>query len=184
MSTASTVMCSDFARLMRSLTPAAIEIPVHPGENEAMIIPVKNKKAGGVRVNPGFLGFLLCIAVLVFTAGCGESSDSGTSTGSTSASTSTSNTSQDRAARLAAQSQLRNAQMAQEEYYVENERYAGTAAELKTIDEKLNPKLEVISGGARGYEMKITANDSSQTVYILRQTESRIERVDGEGNPW
>jgi hypothetical protein len=74
--------------------------------------------------------------------------------------------------------------MAQEEYYVENERYASSAAELKSIDERLNSKVEVVSGSARGYEMKITANDSNQTVYIIRQTETRIERVDGEGDPW
>ncbi|MHB8792037.1 MAG: hypothetical protein ACYC6O_01675 [Thermoleophilia bacterium] len=119
----------------------------------------------------------------IFLYGCGgeESTDTGASTVAT---TSTTNTAQDRAARLAAESQLRNAQMAQEEYFVENERYAATTAELKSIDDRLHPKVEVVSGSSRGYEIKITASDSSRTVYIIRQTENRIERVDGEGNPW
>lgn len=125
----------------------------------------------------------LCSAGVMPLSGCGDSADTATGADATTATTKTS-AAQDRAARLAAQSQLRNAQMAQEEYYVENERYAATTVELKSIDERLNPKVEVISGSARGYEMKITASDSSETVYIIRQTESRIERVDGEGNPW
>jgi len=115
--------------------------------------------------------------------GCGDTADTGMST-STASTTATSNTAQNRAARLAAESQLRNAQMAQDAYYAENNRYASTTAELKSMDARLNAKIEVMSGSTKGYEMKITANDSSQTVYIIRHTGSRIERVDGEGNPW
>ncbi|MHB9112783.1 MAG: type IV pilin protein [Thermoleophilia bacterium] len=145
-----------------------------------MMILTKKKPESGMLMK---IGFLICLAALVLISGCGDSADTATSTGTTSTTATTSNA-QDRAARLAAESQLRNAQMAQEEYYVENERYAATTAELKSIDTRLNPKVEVISGSAKGYEMKITANDSSQTVLIIRQTGSRIERVDGEGNSW
>jgi len=74
--------------------------------------------------------------------------------------------------------------MAQEQYYVENERYAKTAAELKSIDSHLNPKIEITSGSAHTYEMKLTASDSQNTIFILRQTGNRVERVDGEGDPW
>lgn len=125
---------------------------------------------------------VLCLGGGVFASGCGG--DESTNTTEPTVATSTTSTTQDRAARLAAQSQLRNAQMSQEQYYVENERYAATTAELKSIDDRLHQKVEVMSGNTTGYEMKITANDSSQTVYIIRKTESRIERVDGEGNPW
>ncbi|MDO8735725.1 MAG: hypothetical protein Q7K29_01390 [Thermoleophilia bacterium] len=125
----------------------------------------------------------LFVLALLPGIGCGDTADTPTATGSA-ATSPTSSTPQDRAAVLAAQAQLRNAQMAQETYYVENERYAATTAELKTTDVHLNPKIELVSGTARTYEMKITANDNNSTVFILRRTENRIERVDGEGNPW
>ena len=94
------------------------------------------------------------------------------------------NSAQDRAAGLAAQSQLRNAQIAQESYFVEYNSYASTMDELESVDPYLSQKVEVISGDASSYEMQVTASDSNQTVYIIRQTENRIERTDGEGNPW
>lgn len=134
---------------------------------------------------PTLLAATIAVSLMILSllpgTGCGDTADTGTSTAST---TATSNTAQDRAARLATQSQLRNAQMAQDAYYAENNRYASTTTELKSMDARLNAKIEVMSGSAKGYEMKITANDSSQTVYIIRHTGSRIERVDGEGNSW
>lgn len=131
----------------------------------------------------------ILIAAVFFTTfpvtvtGCSGNGDTTSSPGSSSPA-STIVTAQDRAALLAAQSQLRNAQTAQNQYFAEHERYASSTNELKSIDARLNPNLEVNSGGANGYEMQITANDSRKTVLVLRQTGSRIERVDGEGNPW
>lgn len=128
-------------------------------------------------------GVILCLAAVLAFPGCGDTTDTSTSTGTASA-PATATTPQDHAAQLAAQSQLRNAQMAQEAFFAEKERYASTTAELKGMDAHLNPKIELISGTASTFEMKITANDTSHTVYIIRRTASRIERVDGEGNPW
>lgn len=94
------------------------------------------------------------------------------------------NTPQDRAARLAAESQLRNAQIAQEQYFAENERYASTTSELASIGQSSSSRVKVVSGDAQGYEMQVTANDSVKTVLIIRKTGTRIERVDGNGDPW
>ncbi|MHB0867761.1 MAG: hypothetical protein ACYC6B_09805 [Thermoleophilia bacterium] len=92
--------------------------------------------------------------------------------------------SQDRAARLAAQTQLRNAQTDQELYYSEKDAYAGSASELKSVDARLSGKVVVDSGSATGYEMSVTASDAAGTKYILRRTSSGVERLDGEGNSW
>lgn len=91
---------------------------------------------------------------------------------------------QDRAAKLAAQTQLRNAQTDQEMYFTENERYAASASELKSVDDRLSGKVVVQSGTATGYEMSVTANDSAGTKYVIRRTSSGIERLDGDGNNW
>lgn len=128
----------------------------------------------------------IIVAVLMILSswagmGCGDVSSISPSTETTA---NAGNSPQDRAARLAAQSQMRNAQMAQEAYFVDNNRYASTMAELRSMDAYLNQKVEVTGGNTSGYEMRITASDSTGTVYIIRQTENRIERVDGEGNPW
>lgn len=129
----------------------------------------------------GIIVAVLMILSLWAGMGCGDVSNISTSTETTATA---SNSPQDRAARLAAQSQMRNAQMAQEAYFVDNNRYASTMAELKSIDAYLNKNVEVTGGNASSYEMRVTASDSTGTVYIIRQTENRIERVDGEGNPW
>ncbi|MHB1390443.1 MAG: hypothetical protein ACYCXF_04295 [Thermoleophilia bacterium] len=91
---------------------------------------------------------------------------------------------QDRAAILAAQTQLRTAQADQETYYSKNGIYAASAAELKSMDARLSAKVEVKSGSATGYEMSVTAGDSAGTKYIMRRTSSGIERLDGDGNSW
>jgi uncharacterized membrane protein YdfJ with MMPL/SSD domain len=122
---------------------------------------------------------IILITLPLTLAACGGSSDT-----TTSPETVTANTAQDRAARLAAESQLRNAQMAQEQYFAENERYASTTSELSSIDQSSGSRVEVVRGDARGYEIQITANDSGKTVLIVRKTGTRIERVDGNGDPW
>lgn len=158
--------------------------------HEKRVLPARVAKVKKrVKKIPGRPGAFLAgviMAVLMITSlwpvmGCDDTPETSTSM-ETIATTST--TPQDRAARLAAQSQLRNAQMAQEAYYAENNEYASTTAELKTMDSRLSARVEVTGGSANGYEMKITASDNDQTVYIIRQTENRIERLDGEGNPW
>jgi len=143
-----------------------------------------------LKIFPGYIRAILLafftagivVVLLSPVAGCGDSAEVATNTANESV-TVAADAPQDRAALLAAESQLRNAQMAQEAYYAENERYARTTSELKTMDTRLNPKVEVTSGGG-GYEMQITAGDSAQTVYIIRKTGSRIERVDEDGNSW
>ena len=126
---------------------------------------------------------ILFITLPLMLAACGGSGDTTASTETVAANTA-GNAPQDRAARLAAESQLRNAQMAQEQYFAENERYASTTSELSSIDQSSGSRVEVVRGDARGYEIQITANDSGKTVLIVRKTGTRIERVDGNGDPW
>lgn len=95
-----------------------------------------------------------------------------------------SDSAQDRAAKLAAQTQLRNALTDQEMYYTENERYAASASQLKSVDDKLSGKVVVESGTATSYEMSVTANDSAGTKYIVRRTSAGVQRLDGDGNSW
>ncbi len=118
------------------------------------------------------------IAVTLTQAGCGSNSGVQTSPADTKAST------EDKAAELAAQIQLRNAQVAQETYYSKNQKYAPTIDALRKGNATLNLKVDVVNGDKTGYEMRVTANDSNSTVYIIRKHGSDIERVDGNGNPW
>ncbi len=92
--------------------------------------------------------------------------------------------SQDRAAQLAAQTQLRNAQTDQESYYTVNRRYAATSGELRTVDPHLNTRVQVTNGSSDGYEMSIIADDSAHSVFIIRKAGGETEQVDGKGNPW
>ncbi|MEW6019566.1 MAG: hypothetical protein AB1760_16015 [Pseudomonadota bacterium] len=130
----------------------------------------------------------LCAAALttapILTAGCGIGTSETSSGTSADGSGSRTASEDDRAARLAAQSQLRNAQTAQEAYYAENEVYAANPAQLSSIEARLSPKLKITRGDMSGYEMSIAASDSAGTVYIVRRTSSGVERVDGEGNSW
>lgn len=112
---------------------------------------------------------------------CGSSSETTTAGSGT---TNSNSSSQDRAARLAAQTQLRNAQMAQEVYFVDNEKYASSTSVLKNSDANVSSKVEVTRGDRNGYEMQVRANDSAQTVFILRKNGSSIERVDENGDSW
>ncbi|MHB8858661.1 MAG: hypothetical protein ACYC6Z_04145 [Thermoleophilia bacterium] len=118
------------------------------------------------------------IAVTLTQAGCGSGSSAETGSASTKASA------EDRAARLAAQIQLRNAQTAQESYYSQNQKYAPSIDALRKGNATVSLKVEIISGDQTGYEMRVTANDSDSTVYIIRKSGPDIERVDGNGNPW
>jgi Tfp pilus assembly protein PilE len=126
---------------------------------------------------------VLLSAAAVMLTSCGdESTDTGTA--SSSAADSRVANAEDRAARIAAQSSLRNAQMNQEAYFAENGKYASSFSTLKTIDDRLNMKIKVIKGDSNGYEMSIEAADSDNTVYIVRRTGSRVEHVDENDNSW
>ncbi|MCL4474545.1 MAG: hypothetical protein M1455_11555 [Actinobacteria bacterium] len=118
------------------------------------------------------------VAVTMTQAGCGSGSSGETGSTSTKASA------EDRAARLAAQIQLRNAQTAQESYYSQNQKYAPSIDALRKGNATVSLKVGIISGDQTGYEMRVTANDSDSTVYIIRKSGPDIERVDGNGNPW
>ena len=118
------------------------------------------------------------IAVAMTQAGCGSGGSAETGSAGTKASA------EDQAARLAAQIQLRNAQTAQESYYSQNQKYAPSIDALRKGNATVSLKVGIISGDQTGYEMRVTANDSDSTVYIIRKSGPDIERVDGNGNPW
>ncbi len=126
---------------------------------------------------------LLTAVMLLAISGCGGSSTA-TDTTAGPAAVAGGTTPQDQAAHLAAQAQLRNAQTAQESYYAENERYAVSLDELKSASPGMTVRVEVTRGDKTGYEMRVTSNDSTHTVFILRKNGSRIERVDSNGNNW
>lgn len=98
--------------------------------------------------------------------------------------TSTAESPQDKAARLAARSQLEAARAAQESYFSQHQEYAGSFEELKEESPRLNNAIEVAYGNEEGFEISITASDSARTVYLLRKSGSGIERRDGSGNSW
>ncbi|MFA5810314.1 MAG: hypothetical protein WC935_08295 [Thermoleophilia bacterium] len=133
------------------------------------------------------LSTLLMVAILmtpaIMQSSCGDDTGGAGSTGTASES-SKAVSAEDRAARIAAQTQLRNAQMSQEGYFAENGRYASTAADLRTVDQRLNAKLQVVSGSSSDYEMSIEASDSAKTVYIIRRSGSKVVHVDENGNSW
>ena len=122
----------------------------------------------------------ISLTVILLQAGCGSSSSAADTINPAAANASA----EDKAAKLAAQVQLRNAQMAQESYYSQHQNYAPTIDVLKAANPALNVKVEVVSGDATSFEMRVTANDSAHTVYIIRKNGSDIARVDGNDNPW
>jgi len=124
---------------------------------------------------------MLLGGIALLPVGCG---DEGSTTTNTATSEAASVGPQDQAARLAAQSQLRNAQTAQEAYYADNERYASSTNALKSVAQGLSSKVEVTRGDTTGYEMQVTASDSARTIYIVRKSGSGIDRIDGNGDPW
>lgn len=126
------------------------------------------------------LGALLALMVMA-AAACG-SAEEGTVTGEQAVDTTSA--ANDRSALLAAESILQSAQSLQEAYYQTTGSYAATIDELKVVSPKINPKLEVVSGDANGYEVRITASDSNNTVLILRKSGEVVDHVDGNGNPW
>ncbi|MBE0429520.1 MAG: hypothetical protein IBX61_06565 [Thermoleophilia bacterium] len=91
---------------------------------------------------------------------------------------------EDRAARVAAQTQLRNAQSAQEAYFQANRTYAASSGELAAADPRLSRRVVVERGDETGYEMSIEASDSAGTTFILRKQGARVERIDGGGKSW
>ncbi|MFA6000506.1 MAG: type IV pilin protein [Thermoleophilia bacterium] len=130
-----------------------------------------------------FLTTAVLALPLLTVSGCNDES---TDTGSAGTAVSISNevSPQDRAARIAAQSQLRNAQMAEEGYFAQNGRYASTAADLRSVDQRLSAKIQVQSGSASGYEISIEASDSARSVFIIRKNGSRTEHIDENGDSW
>ncbi len=133
-----------------------------------------------------FAGALLLTVVgaAFLATGCDGPGDSATTAAIAADSAAGNNTPQDRAAKLAAQSQLRNAQTAQEVFFVNHERYATSTAELRGEDPGVSVKVEVTKGTADGFEMQVKANDAGGTLFILRKNGTRIERVDGNGDSW
>ena len=128
----------------------------------------------------------LAVAVILAAAplGCSSGQEDQTQTAQASGTTTAVDNTRDRAARLAAQTQLRNAQTDEAMYFTENQTYAPTAVALKTADPRLSPKVKVVRGDAASFEISITADDSQGTVYIIRTTGPRTDRVDGSGNNW
>ncbi len=88
------------------------------------------------------------------------------------------------AAELAAQTQLRNAETGEEEYFGRHQAFAPSAAALRAEFPHLSPRLKVVKGSATGFEISIQADDPSKTAYIIRKTGDLIERVDSNGQPW
>ena len=130
-----------------------------------------------------FLTVAILVLPLLLVSGCSLTSTDTDSAG-TSANSSNAVSPEDRAARIAAQTQLRNAQMTQEGYFAENGRYASTVADLRTVDQRLSAKVQIVNGSASGYEMSMEASDSQQTVFIIRKNGSKTEHVDENGNSW
>ncbi len=127
---------------------------------------------------------MTAVAVAAFLpAGCGSSGGQQTQTTTPAAATSTFGT-DDAAAQLAAQTLLRNAQMGEESYFTAHGAYPATAAQLKSADPRLSPRVSVISGNAGGYQISATASDSRGTVYTIRKSGGRVTYFDNNGNPW
>lgn len=152
------------------------------GAVEFVTVSANKGRRGRMRI---FCAVLLLTAALIVTLpvfSCGDEIESPEP--SLESAQEKAESAEDKAAALAAQTQLRNAQSAQEVYFTENMKYAPSLAELKTVDARLSPRIVVVKGDSNGYEMSIEASDSAGTKFILRKTGSRIERVDSEGNSW
>ncbi len=118
---------------------------------------------------------------LLPAAGCGGEGPAGDTAPPATGATTTG--ADERAALLAAQTVLENAEALQEEYYRMHGSYAASVAELKTVNPRINPMLEITGGDTSGYEMRATAADSGHTVLILRKHDGRVERlVAGDGS--
>jgi hypothetical protein len=48
----------------------------------------------------------------------------------------------------------------------------------------LSPRVKVVSGDNKGYEMSVEVNNQEYTTLSVKKTESRIERTDSDGNSW
>lgn len=127
------------------------------------------------------IAFLVLLVLIVFLTapGC-EDGEPGAGQTATSAA----DDAADRAALLAAQTLLLNAQSAQEAYFAANGTYAATAEQLNSPDRRLRTEVKFISGDAKGYEMQVQANDAGGTILIIRKSGVRVERVDGGGERW
>lgn len=113
---------------------------------------------------------------------CGD--DSGNVTAATSTTAKKVNTVADQAARLAAETQLRSAQSAQDTYFLRHQTYAATAEQLRSAGVPLSPKVTVISGDGTGYEMSVAVNDQDGTTLTIRKTDTGVDRTDSRGNSW
>ena len=115
---------------------------------------------------------------------CGGGSQNAQTTASTITGAASTITAPDRAARLAAQTQIEQARVDEEAYFRAHQAYAVSAAALKGADPRLSPKIEVIRGDSGGYEIRVRAADAAGTVYIIRKSGDLTERVDSSGNSW
>lgn len=113
---------------------------------------------------------------------CGDDSDNGTTAASPTAKKI--NTVAEQAARLAAETQLRSAQSAQDTYFLRHQTYAATAEQLRSAGVPLSPKVTVVSGDGKGYEISVVVNDGDGTKLTVRKTDTGVDRTDSRGNSW
>lgn len=126
----------------------------------------------------------LFLGVAEFSCGDDGGNGSGDGTAAVGGAAKTVNTVADQAARLAAETQLRNAQSAQASFFLRNQRYAASNVELRSSGVPVSPKVQVASADEKGYEMSVEVNDQARTKLTVRKTETRTERTDSEGNSW
>lgn len=169
-------MLGTILRNIRIVSPG-LRREIHPEREFKSRMNIPRNKSLHILIAALALAF-----VLLLLAGCGDDSGSGSDSGNPLEERTLS--AEDKAARLAAQTQLRNAQMSMETYYVENGTYPSSASQLKEVDPRMSANVKVVSGSGSGYEISLEANDSDRTVYIVRKTGSRTEHIDEEGNAW
>lgn len=131
-----------------------------------------------VRICTFILALLLAAPVL----SCG--SDGGDTAATSGSATKTVASQAEQAARLAAQTQLKSAQSAQDTYFSLHQTYAATAEQLRGAGVPLSPRVKVVSGDSKGYEMSVEVNNQEHTTLSVKKTESRIEHTDSDGNSW
>ncbi len=130
------------------------------------------------------LPLVLLLMILPLACSAGQSGQTQANTGGRTEASENASLAQGQAAELAAQTQLRNVQTDENEYFSTHQAYAPSAAALRELDPHINPKVNIVKGGADNFEINIEADDSQKTVYIIRKTGDLIERVDSNGHPW
>lgn len=127
--------------------------------------------------------FILALLMAAPVLSCG-SGDGDTNAAAPASAARTAPSQTDQAARLAAQTQLRSAQTAQESYFASHQTYAGTVEQLRGAGTPVSPKLKIISGDGKGYEMSVEINNEAHTTLSVKKTDTRTERTDSDGNTW